>query len=135
MKYNNTYIYICIYTKGKKKFKNQKHCTRSSKKKFSLMRSSIVIIVILKRLKDMKNDQFLAIYKKTTLFPGWIYYFQLANRDCYHHYRSACRTFYYKCPRENRDSSKLFLEIARHVSINKCLVRVCIHHTIIRGQR
>jgi hypothetical protein len=61
MKYNNTYIYIYVYIqKEKKKFKNQKHCTHSSKK-FSLMRSSIVIIVILKRLKDMKNDQFLPI--------------------------------------------------------------------------
>ena len=67
MKYNNTYI--CIYKMWRrKKFKNQKHWNRLSKKDrqrernfFSLMRSSIVVIVILKRLKDMKNDQFLTI--------------------------------------------------------------------------
>jgi len=58
-----------IYNR-KKKVQQSKTLHPLVKKKFSLMRSSIVIIVILKRLKDMKNDQFLPIYKKTTLFPG-----------------------------------------------------------------
>jgi hypothetical protein len=39
--------------KERKKFKNQKHPNRLSKKKrnFSLMRSSIVVIVILKKIE------------------------------------------------------------------------------------
>ncbi len=49
-----------IYTK-RKKFNNQKHRDRSSKRKLIHMKLSIVVIGILKILKGMKNDQFLPI--------------------------------------------------------------------------